>query len=40
MVNLTLFSQLLQLLPRDSFRSLVNEYQSDKSSKGITSWTH
>lgn len=40
MVKINLFSQFIQLLPRDSFRSLLEKYQSDKASKGIDSWTH
>jgi hypothetical protein len=38
--KITLFSQVLQLIDRVSFRKIVNKYQSDKHSKGITSWTH
>ena len=40
MSNITLFSQLLQLLPRESFRSHVNLHQTDKYNKGINSWSH
>lgn len=40
MINISLFSQIIQQLPKDSFRSLVNKYDSDKHSKGINSWTH
>lgn len=39
-MNVTLFNQILQTLPRDSFQSLVNEHNSNKASKGIDSWTH
>jgi len=40
MVNVTLFSQILQYIPRSLFSSVVNKYQTDKHSKGINSWTH
>jgi hypothetical protein len=40
MSNLSLFPQLLQLLPRESFRKYVKHHQTDKANKGITSWTH
>lgn len=40
MKNITLFSQIIQHLPSHIFRKLVAEYQTDKHSKGITSWTH
>ena len=40
MVNVTLFSQILQYIPRSIFSSVVNKYRTDKHSKGINSWTH
>jgi Transposase DDE domain/Domain of unknown function (DUF4372) len=40
MVNVTLFSQILQYIPRSLFSSVVQKYQTDKHSKGINSWTH
>jgi hypothetical protein len=40
MVNVSLFSQITSLLPRDLFRSLVIKHESDKYNKGIDSWTH
>ena len=40
MVNVTLFSQILQYVPRSLFSSVVQKYQTDKHSKGINSWTH
>jgi hypothetical protein len=40
MVNVSLLSQTLQLLPREKFNQLVRQYESDKANKGITSWTH
>lgn len=40
MINLSLFSQITHLLPKESFKKLVREYGTDKYSKGINSWTH
>ena len=40
MVNVTLFSQILHHLDRNLFTRVVKEYQTDKHSKGINSWTH
>jgi len=40
MVNITLFSQILNKLNRYLFTSIVNDYDGDKHSKGINSWTH
>ena len=40
MINISLFSQILQLLPKESFKKLVKKHQSDKHCKGIDSWTH
>jgi len=40
MTNISLFAQIIQLLKRNTFNSLVNKYQTDKHSKGINSWTH
>lgn len=40
MINVTLFSQITQLLPKESFKKLVKEYGTDKYNKGINSWTH
>jgi hypothetical protein len=39
-MNITLFSQLLQVLSRKHFKTAVQLYQSDKHNKGINSWTH
>ena len=39
-MNITLFSQLLQRLNRNSFKKSVSQYQTDKHNKGINSWTH
>lgn len=40
MVNINVFSQILNLVDRDIFNKLVKQYQSDKHHKGINSWTH
>ncbi len=40
MVNVTLFSQILQHINRNSFNKVVEKYSTDKHSKGINSWTH
>ena len=40
MSNLTLLSQLVQLLPHDVFNRIVRTHQSDKHCKGLNSWTH
>jgi len=40
MVKISLFSQMLSLIPRDKFDRLVSKYASDKHQKGISSWTH
>jgi len=39
-MNITLFSQLLQVVNRKHFKTSVRLYQSDKHNKGINSWTH
>lgn len=38
--KLNLFTQLLERIDRDRFKKLVKEHQSDKHSKGISTWTH
>ena len=38
--NLTLFAQIIQSLCRNSFKTLVKTYDTDKHNKGIDSWTH
>ena len=38
--NLTLLSQIINSLNRDSFNKIVKKYETDKHSKGINSWTH
>jgi len=40
MVNVTLFSQIIHHLDRNLFAGAVKQYQTDKHSKGINSWTH
>ena len=40
MVNITLFSQIIQKLNRSSFNKLVKDRQTDKHNKGFNSWTH
>lgn len=40
MINLTLFSQVLQTIPRQLFQKVVQQHKSDKFSKGIDSWNH
>lgn len=40
MVKISLFSQMLSLIPRDKFDRLVSKHASDKHQKGINSWTH
>ena len=40
MNQVTVLSQLFQLLPRDAFNRVVKKHQSDKHSKGISTWDH
>ncbi|MDZ7846944.1 MAG: DUF4372 domain-containing protein [Owenweeksia sp.] len=40
MSQITLLGQVIQCLPRDSFKKLVGHYQTDKHSKGLHSWGH
>lgn len=39
-IKVSLFSQVLQLIDRNLFRSLVRKHDTDKHNKGINSWTH
>ena len=39
-MKVTLFSQILQKVPRDSFNSLVEQFESNKHSKGNDAWSH
>ena len=38
MLNITLFSQIIQKLDRSKFNRLVEKHQTDKHQKGYTSW--
>ena len=40
MVKVNLFSQIISKLDRGSFKSIVEERQTDKHQKGYNSWTH
>ena len=39
-MNMTLFAQTIALLPRENFNSIVDKLNSDKHSKGFSSWHH
>jgi len=39
-MKITLFSQILEQVNRNSFNQAVRKYQTDKHNKGINSWTH
>lgn len=36
----TILNQILQIIPRLEFQNFVDRYQSEKSAKGFSSWTH
>lgn len=38
-IKVSLFSQILGLIDRNMFYTIVKKYKSDKYSKGINSWT-
>ena len=40
MGQVTILAQVLSLIPREPFKKLVHKHQSDKHSKGISSWDH
>jgi hypothetical protein len=40
MINVTLFSQIIQKIDKNIFTNLVKKYNSDKYQKGMDSWTH
>lgn len=40
MINITLFSQIVNKLNRQEFKKIVDVHKSDKHNKGINSWTH
>lgn len=37
-MNMTLFAQIIGLLPKEDFKKLVGQHNSDKHSKGLDSW--
>ncbi len=37
-MNMTLFAQIVGLLPKEDFRKLVGQHKSDKHNKGLDSW--
>ena len=40
MINVTLFSQILQIIPRELIGKITQQHSSDKHSKGIDTWNH
>ena len=40
MSNITIFAQMVSILPRNLFQKEVAEHKSDFASKGFDSWTH
>jgi hypothetical protein len=38
--NLSIFAQIIRLIPRDIIHKNVDEHDSDFNSKGINAWTH
>lgn len=40
MVKLSVFSQLVGIIPRKDFAEIIKTHQSDKYSKGLNTWTH
>lgn len=40
MVKLSIFSQLVGIIPRNDFAEVIKTHESDKYSKGINTWTH
>jgi len=40
MTKITLFSQIINKLNKNEFKSVANKYNGDKYNKGIDSWTH
>lgn len=40
MANITLFAQVIRLIPRDIIQRLVKKHNTDKHSKGFNSWSH
>ena len=39
-VNISIFAQIIRLIPRDIIHKNVDKHDSDFNSKGINSWTH
>ncbi|WP_211829762.1 DUF4372 domain-containing protein [Porphyromonas levii] len=40
MANITLFAQVIRLIPREIIQRLVKKYDTDKHAKGFNSWSH
>ena len=40
MANITLFAQVIRLIPREIIQRLVKKYGTDKHAKGFNSWSH
>ncbi|NSW45135.1 MAG: DUF4372 domain-containing protein [Bacteroidales bacterium] len=40
MVKINIFFQIINILPRNIFEKIVKQYEADKYSKKINSWTH
>jgi hypothetical protein len=38
--NLSIFAQIIRLIPRDTIRTTVENHKSDYNSNGINAWTH
>ena len=40
MANITLFAQVIRLIPREIIQRLVKKHDTDKHAKGFNSWSH
>ena len=40
MANITLFAQIIRLIPREIIQRLLNKHGTDKHTKGFNSWSH
>ncbi|MBR3939345.1 MAG: DUF4372 domain-containing protein [Bacteroidales bacterium] len=40
MAKITLFSQVLQLLPKEQIKKIINDHGTDKCSKSFDTWSH
>ncbi|WP_366133596.1 DUF4372 domain-containing protein [uncultured Porphyromonas sp.] len=40
MANITLFAQVIRLIPREIIQRLVKKHGTDKYAKGFNSWSH